>query len=98
MKSMHKVFPMNRKQNEIWCSCNIYEYKAKRNVCLNTHKKSMYKGLADCWCQSIQNTDDPIQYPYIDDLYDIILNRYLDFKNLDKSRKSTYNLKYLYKI
>ena len=25
-----------------WCSCNICEYKAKQNVCLNTHKKSMH--------------------------------------------------------
>ena len=63
------------------------EFKGKLNVFLNTHKKSMHKG------------DDPIKYPYINDLDDIKLNLYLDFKNLDKFIRSTsYNLKYLYKI
>ena len=35
------------------------EFKGKLNVFLNTHKKSMHKG------------DDPIKYPYINDLDDI---------------------------
>ena len=53
-----------------WCSCNICKYKAKLNVFLNTHKKSLHKG------------DDPIKYLYINDLDDIKLNLSLDFKNL----------------
>ena len=68
------------------CATHICEYKAKQDVCLDTHKNSMHKG------------DDPIKYQYINDLDDIKLNLYLDFKNLDKFMKYTNNLNYLYKI
>ena len=65
------------------CATHICEYKAKQDVCLDTHKNSMHKG------------DDPIKYPYINDRDDINLNLYLDSKNLDEFRKSTYKAKYL---